>query len=264
MYRELLHIYGPIYIHSFGVMIALGILMFIWLIQRDPRFNTLFTIDQFHSVLSYGILAGVVGGRILYVISSWDTITYPLEIFEIWRGGFSIFGSILGVVIMLPIYLRMHHIPILPFFDLTAVYAPVIQAFARIGCLLAGCCYGKPTSLPWAVVFRDPASPAPCFVPLHPTQIYSSLFSLGNFLLMYFVLRYYFKKPGQLLGAYFVMVSFDRFFIDFWRADRIYLDAAWSSALSMHQWIGIGIFIAGWCMIGISSYYYQSENKPTL
>lgn len=259
MYRELLHIHGDIYIHSFGVMIALGLLVFVWLTQRDPRFKALLTQDQFHSILSYAILAGIVGGRILYVISSWDIIEHPLEVFEIWHGGFSILGSIFGIIVILPWYLRKHNIPILPFFDLAAMYAPIIQAIARIGCFLAGCCYGKPSNLPWAVVFVDPASPAACGVPLHPTQLYSSLFSLLNFFLLYFVLQRYLKKPGQLFGAYFILAGFDRFIIDFWRADRIYFDASWSSALSMHQWIAIGLMIMGWSLIGISSYRYRTE-----
>lgn len=264
MYRELLHVYGPIYIHSFGVMIALGLLVFIWMMQRHPRFKTLITIEQFHTTLSYAILAGVVGGRILYVISSWDVLESPLEVFELWRGGFSILGSILGIVLILPWYLRSRNIPVLPFFDLAALHAPIIQAIARIGCFLAGCCYGHPSNLPWAIVFVDPNSPATCGVPLHPTQLYNSLFSFCNFLLLYFVLQRYLKKPGQLLGAYFVLASCDRFVIDFWRADRIYFDASWTSALSMHQWVAIGLFVMGWCIIGISSYRYQTGNKPIL
>lgn len=259
MYRELLHIYGDIHIHSFGVMIALGLLVFMLLMQQHPRFKTMLTNDQFHSILSYAILAGVAGGRVLYVISSWDLIEYPLEVFELWRGGFSILGAILGIVLIMPLYLRKLHIPVLPFFDLTALYAPIIQAIARIGCFLAGCCYGCPTDLPWGVIFVDPASPATCFVPLHPTQLYSSLLSFLNFLLMYFVLQYRFTKPGQLFGMYFILASFDRFIIDFWRADRIYCASSWSSALSMHQWIAIGLFLAGCCMVIAS---YRSPAKP--
>lgn len=264
MHRELLHIYGPFYIHSFGVMIALGLIVFMWLMQRHPLFKSIITNDEFHSVLSYAILAGVIGGRILYAISSWDLMDSPWEIFELWRGGFSILGAIIGIVLVMPLYLRKHHIPILPLFDLAALHAPIIQAIARLGCFFAGCCYGKPSNVPWAVTFMDPQSPAPCFVPLHPTQLYNALFSLGNFLLMYFVLQYYFKKPGQLLGAYFILAGCDRFIIDFWRADQIYFDAPWSSALSMHQWIAIGLIVIGWSIIGISSYRYQTGNKPTL
>lgn len=264
MHRELFHIYGSLYVQSFGVMIALGVLLFIWLMQRHPRFKSILTTDQFHTILSYAILAGIVGGRLLYVISSWDSIEYPLEIFEIWNGGFSILGSIFGVVLILPWYLRKHNIPVVPFFDLAAIHAPIIQAVARIGCFLAGCCYGKPSTMPWAVTFPSSSNIPICSVPLHPTQLYSSLFSLVNFLLLYFVLQRYLTKPGQLLGAYFVLTSFDRFIIDFWRADRIYLSASWSSALSMHQWIAVGLFVFGWCIIGISSYRSQSGNKPVL
>jgi phosphatidylglycerol---prolipoprotein diacylglyceryl transferase len=261
MYREIAHIYGPISIHSFGVMIAVGIFAFILLMQRHPRFKTLLTIDQFHTTLCYGIIAGVVGGRLLYTVSSWDLMESPFEIFEIWHGGFSIMGAILGIVLILPWYLHNEHIPVLPFFDLAALNAPIIQAFARIGCFLAGCCYGMPSALPWAVTFTDPSSPAPCFVPLHPTQLYSSLAAFSYFLLMYYILQYKLTKPGQLLGAYFIFAGFDRFFIDFWRADRIYLSASWSTVLSMHQWISIGICALGFCIIGISSYYFSSNRK---
>lgn len=261
MYREIAHIYGPISIHSFGVMIAIGILAFILLMQRHPRFKTLLTIDQFHSILCYGIIAGVVGGRLLYTISSWDIMESPLEIFEIWHGGFSIMGAILGIVIILPWYLSKEHIPVLPFFDLAAMHAPIIQAFARIGCFLAGCCYGMPSTLPWAVTFTDVSSPAPCFIALHPTQIYSSLTAFFYFLLMYYALQYKLTKPGQLLGAYFIVAGFDRFFIDFWRADRIYFSAPWSTSLSMHQWISLGVCAFGLSIIGMSAYYFSANRK---
>lgn len=263
MYRELVHIYGPISIHSFGVMIAVGILAFIWLMQNHPRFKTLLTVDQFHSILCYGIIAGVIGGRLLYAASSWDIMESPFEIFEIWHGGFSILGSIAGIVLVMPWCLRKEHIPVLPFFDLAALHAPIIQAFARIGCFLAGCCYGLPSTLPWAVVFTDASCPAPCNIPLHPTQLYSSLAAFGYFLLMYYVLQYALTKPGQLLGAYFMLAGFDRFFIDFWRADRIYLSATWSDALSMHQWIAIGLFVFGFCIIGMSEYYFTPTHKSS-
>lgn len=264
MYREILHIYGPIYIHSFGVMIALGILVFMWLMQRHPRFETIITKDQFHMVLMYAVLAGVLGGRLLYLVSSWDSVESPLAALELWRGGFSILGSILAIVTIMPWYLRLQNIPIVPLFDLAAVHAPIIQSIARIGCFLAGCCYGKPTTMPWAVTFVDPYAPATCLVPLHPTQLYNVLFSFGNFLLMYFVLQRYLKKPGELLGAYFILASCDRFVVDFWRDDRIFFDAPWSTALSMHQWIALGLFILGWCVIGISSYIYRPQSTQGL
>lgn len=264
MYREIAHIYGPISIHSFGVMIALGLAVFLYFIQKDPRLTRIIPLHQFYDVLSYATLIGILGGRLLYVISDWHNFDNFFEIFALWHGGFSVLGSIIAIVTLVPWYLRAHHIPILPLLDLAALYAPLIQAVARFGCLFAGCCYGKPTSLPWAITFTDTESAALCFTPLHPTQIYSALFSFVNFLFLYFVVQKYLKKPGQLLSAYIILASLDRFIVDFFRGDQVFFESTVSNVLSLYQWYALGIASIGIAGIIYSSYAHNTRMDDTL
>lgn len=208
---------GPLTIQSYGVSIVAGLLLFTWLLLRHPNRAAIITQEQLLNVISLAAIVGIVGGHILYVLaepelSLWD-ILLP------WRG-LAILGSVIGVFAFLLIYLPLAKIPMLPFMDLCAIHAPLLQAFGRIGCFLAGCCYGIPTNLPWAIVYTNPATYAPLCIALHPSQLYSAALLFGVFLLMYFVLQYKFKQPGQLVCWYFILIGLERFVSDFFRAEH--------------------------------------------
>ena len=98
--------------------------------------------------------------------------------------------------------------------------------------------------MPWGVRYADAKSSAPLHVPLHPTQLYSSATLFLIFLLLYFVLQRYLRRPGQLVSAYLVLMSIERFAVDFWRGDRA-LSPIFPSVISFDQLLAIGIFCAG-------------------
>ena len=142
---------------------------------------------------------------------------------DFWRGGFTSFGSVIAIPLAAVAYLRLRRAPVLPYLDLMALGAPLLQLSIRASCLLAGCCFGKPTDLPWAVTFTDPASVAYYFypnVPLHPTQVYSMLHAV---LLFIFINLYYFKKksrvPGEVVLVMLLGYLIPRGIIEIWRAD---------------------------------------------
>lgn len=241
MYKELLHIYGPISIYSYGLCIALGLYIAILLAPRHPLFKKLRVEPHFMSIIIVSIVSGLLGGRTLYMLTEPDGSFNPIIFFSYWNGGFSILGCVLSICLILPLWLRQCHIPVLPFLDLVAIHAPLIQSISRIGCLCAGCCYGIPTNVIWAITYHDPDSIAPLHVCLHPTQLYSSALLFIIFCLMYGVFQYHFKKPGQLLALYLACSSGERFVVDFWRADRIFFDIDTAHLLSVNQWIALGI-----------------------
>ena len=142
-----------------------------------------------------------------------------LKYFFPWIGGLIVLGSILGVLITVPFYLRRHKVAVLPFFDVMAVYAPLLQSIARIGCFSAGCCYGLPSTAHWAVTFTNAHSIAPTNIPLHPTQLYISIMSLVMFLIMLALERKCHHRPGLLLSIYLLLENSTRFTVDFlaWR-----------------------------------------------
>jgi len=240
MGKELLHIWGPFSIQSYGLFIVLGVTTATWLFMRNPKRKSILTPDQFSKVITFAIFVAIVGGRLLYIVEESSSIKSFWDIFKVWEGGLSSLGSIASILVCVPIYLRALKIPIIRFFDLAAIYAPLVEVSARIGCFFAGCCYGIETSLPWAIVYTDPSVGAPLHKAIHPTQLYSSFAALLTFIVMRFIFWKKLQKPGQLLAAYLMLTSISRFSIDFLRGDRTFF--AYNgilSLLSTSQWISL-------------------------
>lgn len=261
--HTLLHIYGPFSIHSYGLAIAIGLLVFTYLMKRDPRFTKLHLNNKFISILLLAAAAAMLGGRIVFLMNQPEFYTNPLDIIAFWQPGFSILGSVLAVLLIIPFYLRRINVPIIPFLDLTAIYAPLLQSISRVGCLFAGCCFGIETTKPWAVVYTDADAAAPLNVCLHPTQIYSAILLLITFALMYFILQHIFKKPGQLICLYLMLTSTERFFVDFWRGDRLILpDSLY--ALSTYQYMAAAIILGASIVFAWTITLLRPSNKSTL
>jgi len=223
MYPRVLHLYGPIWINSYGIMIAIGFLLFAFFTYRYPLRKKIIETNDFFDVLFIGLLSGILGGRLLFVIENFDAFESNFfEIFYPWIGGFSLLGTIISIMIVIPVYLKWRKINILPFLDLISIYAPLLQAISRIGCFLAGCCYGKMVSnnLLWSVVYTNPESLAPLNIPLHPTQLYSTVASFSIFLILRFGITKKAKNVGQIAFFYLMLESSSRFIVDFWRGDR--------------------------------------------
>ncbi len=243
MRHTLFHLYGPFAVHSYGLMIALGLLIFIYLMQRDSRFAKLNLEPYFTQILMVGIVAALFGGRILFAISHPELVTSLYDFFAFWQGGFSILGAIIACLFILPFYCASLGVSFIGVLDLAAIYAPLLQSVSRIGCFLAGCCYGAPTTISWGVTYTDIESAAPLYVCVHPTQLYSSIQLMLIFTLMYFVLRKLLKKPGQLVCAFVILTSTERFITDFWRGDQIET-SLFASSFSFYQIIALSMITA--------------------
>lgn len=254
MYRELAHIYGPFSINTFGLFIALGLIVFTILVLHDKRARSLVSTEQFLNIFSIGFIAAIAGGRILYVLTAWNTLETFWDSFAVWRGGFSVLGSLLGILAVIPWYLSTKNIPILPFLDLVATYIPLAQSIARWGCFFAGCCYGLPTSSALGIVCPEPLDERLHGLKLYPTQLFSSALLFVIFLILYFIIKPRTTKPGQLTCAYLLLMSIERFTVDFWRADREFIGV--SSTLSVAQLIAIAIALGSLCgLIFITDFF---------
>lgn len=231
------------YANCYGIAIAVGIITFAYFVNQDPRRANILSSDQLNSLILWGTLIGILGARLLWVTSNWPMPFH--EIFELWEGGFAVLGSIIGILLFLPFYLKKHQIPVFPLLDLAAIYTPLLQSIARVGCFLAGCCYGMPTNLDWGVIYTHPDVAVPMelrYIPIHPTQLYSAILLFVIFLLIHNIFSKYFTKPGQLITVYLMLSSTERFLVDFWRADQEFFDAKYLQILSFHQWIALAIF----------------------
>jgi len=240
MCPRIFHIYGPLWVNGYGLMIAVGFLFFSFFAYSHPWRKKNVSSEDFLSFLFFGFLSAVVGGRLLYVIyEPPKTLNQLIEVFSPWVGGFSLFGSIIAVLICVPIFLRVKRIKILRFFDVIALYTPLMLTFSRIGCFLAGCCHGAvaKNSACWTVKFTDPHSLAPLNTPLYPTQLYSSLASFIIFMILLVVEKKAKKLPGTIIMLFLMLESVSRFAIDFFRGDR---EVGFITSM---QWIVVAVFV---------------------
>ncbi len=243
---EVLHIYGPISIQWYGFMIFMGIMIFSGLVVRDPLRAALVSTDDLFAIMARGIIIGIIGGRALFLVTNASAVTSPVDVVAIWDGGFSLLGSVAGIVLLLPAYMRRKGVESIALCDLMVVYAPLMIAISRLGCLGAGCCYGVATTMPWGITYTAPECAAPTHCALHPTQIYSCILLCILFFFMRYVLRPSCMVPGQLTALFIVLASCERFFVDFWRGDREFLSSVSGVAntFSIHQYVALALVAA--------------------
>ncbi|NDV28010.1 prolipoprotein diacylglyceryl transferase [Desulfovibrio sp. JC010] len=237
---------GSVNIYAYSVFLTAGCLLGMGWAMRAAR---LWELDYKLAPLT-GIIAvvcGVIGARALYVgLYPKEFTDNLLSVFYIWQGGlvFSgavIFGSLAGLL-----YLRSKKQPLLDWLDCFAPGIALGISVGRLGCFFAGCCYGKPTDLPWAVTFKNTASLAPLFQPLHPTQLYHSLSGLIIFLILLAVGNKL-QTEGRITGLFLVLFSVSRFIIEFFRADY----RGELGPLSMTQFITLVFFSIGIYLLSI-------------
>jgi phosphatidylglycerol---prolipoprotein diacylglyceryl transferase len=252
MYRELIHLWGPFSINSFGLCIALGLALVLALLHRNSIRRQHVTDDQIFQIIVTGIIAAFVGGRLLYLLEMMGHgANYKITLNMVLNGGFSILGSIIACITALIIYCLRHKIPIALVFDLLSLYAPLVQAFGRIGCFMAGCCHGIACSSWYAITYADPQSFAPLHTPLHPTQLYSAAAFFIIFVLLHSLRRTYTLKEGQLFAAYLFLASIERCSIDFLRAGRTPV----LGILSLHQVIALVLACIAVCIYILVALY---------
>lgn len=214
---------GWLTIHWYGVMVALAFLAGLWTASRRGLRDGI-PPEKIIDLGPWLILGGILGARVLYVISYWKDqfAGKPLgEIFMVWHGGLVFYGGLVGASLAGIHYLRRKKLPLWKVADVVAPSIALGYVFGRIGCLLNGCCYGRYCALPWAIRFPEghethlAGSPA---TPVHPTQIYESLLNLGLYAALAWLYRRK-KFDGQVFGAYLVGYAVLRSFVEMFRGD---------------------------------------------
>ena len=209
---------GPVTIYTYGAFIALGAILGLAYMagQGKKRFGT--SYDQTNSLFIYIVLAAYLGGKAFFFFE--DPAYYAAHLAKLFGGnGFVFFGSLLFAIPAMLWFFKKHGIPALPMLDVMAIVACMVHGFGRLGCFIAGCCYGKPTDGVFGVVFSNPACLAkPLGTPLHPTQLYESgfIFSLMAFLAW---LKKRKQFDGQLFLTYLIVYSAGRGLLETLRGD---------------------------------------------
>jgi phosphatidylglycerol---prolipoprotein diacylglyceryl transferase len=248
MHPILFHV-GPLTIYSYGVLVAAGVLIGLWYARRQAPHAGL-NPDLVWNLGIYMILVALLLAKVWLVVASWDYyIAHPAEIFSLqtFQSGGTFYGGILGAVLTIILYTHFQKMPLLPVLDTIGAAVPLGHVVGRLGCFAAGCCYGKPTSLPWSVTFTNEAAEriagTPLGVHLHPTQLYEAAVEMLNFIFLVWLGRRQTFK-GQIIGTYFLLYGFERGTIEFFRGDpgRTML---FHGAISLMQIVSVGLILAG-------------------
>ncbi len=207
---------GPITIYTYGVMVALGIffgsLILVKLAEKEGIKKEDITDTAFWSVV-----AGLIGARLFFFLYNPEYAKPLYRIFFIWEGGLVWYGGVIFGGLTALYFIKKRKIPLWKFADIVSIALSVGLGFGRIGCTMAGCCYGKVCHAPFALIFTNPHSAAPLGIPLYPTQPISSA---ANFLIAGILYLIYKRRkfPGEVFGFYLILYGVFRFLIEFWRA----------------------------------------------
>ena len=215
---------GPLTIYSYGVMLAAAYLLGLQLAisrSRKAGLDAARVLD----LGVYVVIAALVGAKLLLLLVNFNYFrNNPNEIMVLVRSGGVFYGGLITATLVAFWYIRRHG---LPFWTTCDMFAPGIalgHVIGRLGCLMAGCCYGRPTSVPWAITFTDPFAQSnvgtPLNVPLHPTQVYEAGAELLILILLLVTERKGRTYPGRTFWAYMLFYAISRFIIEFYRADE--------------------------------------------
>ena len=239
MKNELLTI-GPFTMYGYGLMVAMGLLAAYITAEYRARKLHLQYEHVFYLVV-WCVIGGYASSKLLFWITEWRTIIHdPGFLLRTIGDGFVVYGGIIGGILTGYIYCRVKKLVFLQYFDLIAPSLALAQGFGRIGCFLAGCCYGKETTSLLSVTFHT-SDFAPNGVALIPTQIYSSILDFLHFILLLIIAKHK-KTDGQVAACYLVFYSAGRFVLEFFRGD---VERGNVGILSTSQFIGIFTFLAG-------------------
>lgn len=241
MHSEIVTI-GGFTIHSFGVMIAIGILAAYYTCTRRAKSMNI-DIEGIDTIALVILSGGVLGAKGLYWMTQINQIISNPRLLLDFTNGFVLYGGIIGGVLAGLCYSRIKGLSFPVYSDLVIPSVALAQGFGRIGCFFAGCCYGQVTSSRFGIQFPAGVA-APAGVKLLPTQLISS----GLDFLLFLILVMYAKRKkadGQVTALYMVLYSGGRFILEYFRGD---MERGSIGQLSTSQFIAVFIFIVG-CMI---------------
>jgi len=262
---------GPLMIHTYGVMMALGFLAGLgnWiLLGRREGHSAQFCTD----LMFWVIVSGIVGARTAYVLENWAVYAAdPLSVIRVDQGGLIFYGGFVAAAASVVVFGRRHKVPLANLFDFVVTSVPLSHALGRVGCFLNGCCFGSCTtaaphvqfpqhSIPWYSQLRSGVidTHAAWSKPVHPVQLYEAAFNI----LVYGAVVWLFRRklrPGMVSGVYLVLYAIGRFSLEFMRGDRG--DRLAVQQLSIGQFVSLIVLLAGLVILAVLKYIHHKERK---
>jgi len=237
---------GPLTLHTYGFLLAVAFLAGLFVVSSQAK-KAGMDAARLTDMAVWLLIAGLVGAKLLLVAVDWRFyFRNPRELLSIFQSGGVFYGGLLGGIAVAIFFVWRYKLPGWATADVLAPGVVIGQAIGRLGCFAAGCCFGKPASVPWAVTFTDVYAArqvgTPMDTPLHPTQIYESTACfLIFFLLLWLAPRKSFH--GQVVLTYAVLYSSFRFAVEFFRGDPD-RGSVFGGLLSTSQLIAILLVLA--------------------
>jgi phosphatidylglycerol:prolipoprotein diacylglycerol transferase len=250
---------GPLTLHSYGVLLALAFLAGLWVVSRQAKKAGL-DATVVTDMAVYVLIGGLIGAKLLLLLVEWPY--YSKHLGEIWgllQSGGVFYGGLLGAFPVAWWYARRHKLEGWKTADVLAPGVAIGQAIGRLGCFAAGCCYGRPADVPWAVTFHDVYATrqvgTPIDTPLHPTQLYESAATLAIFVFLKWLSGRK-RFDGQVTLSYVFLYAAARFTIEFFRGDA-------SRGMVLGGWLSTSQFIAILMVLAVLFLYpYVLRKEP--
>ncbi len=258
---------GPVQVHWYGLMyLASFLLVALYLRWRIQRYQLPWSGQMVDDILTYGVLGVILGGRLGFVL--FYQLNYylhaPSEIFQLWRGGMSFHGGLLGVIIAMMIYTKVQKKSFLDLADFIVPSVPIGLGLGRLGNFINGELWGRVASAdtPWAMVFPQ----ARDGLARHPSQLYQLLI---EGLLLFIILAWYAKTPrktGRVAAVFLMLYGCGRIFTEFFREPDYFL--GFKMGYTMGQWLSLPLIIFGallWWYAGKATPVKQeAETSPAI
>ncbi|BBE52075.1 Prolipoprotein diacylglyceryl transferase [Ferriphaselus amnicola] len=239
---------GPLAVHWYGLMYLTGFACFLWLGRKRlrtlnrPGWDEKFLDD----LMFFGVLGVILGGRLGEVLfyNPGYYFSHPAKILAVWEGGMSFHGGFLGVLVAMAWFARSRKVQWLPLMDFVAPLVPLGLGAGRIGNFINGELWGRPTDVPWAMVF-----PTADTLPRHPSQLYE--FALEG-LALFSLLWIFSSKPrpvGAVSGLFLIGYGSFRFLAEFTRNPDDGIFGLMSLGISMGQWLSLPMVLVGIAMM---------------
>lgn len=252
---------GPLSVRWYGLMYLVGFVLFIVLGRRRAQAQMLtgWRPADVDDMLFFGVFGVILGGRLGYVLfyKPLYYAAHPLEIFEVWHGGMSFHGGFLGVLVALWFFARRRNKALLDVTDFVAPLCPLGLAAGRLGNFINGELVGRPTDVPWAMVF-----PQVDALPRHPSQLYE--FGLEG-VLLFIVLWIYASRHrprGAVSALFLIGYGTFRFIAEFAREPDNFLGVL-AGGFTMGQWLSMPMVVIGVLML-LWAYRRAQKDQPTL
>ena len=252
---------GPLSIHAYGLMIALGVVAGVWLAGKRLEASGAGTRDDMTNISMWAVAGGVIGARIYYIITDKsEPWREPGKWIKIWNGGLGIPGGLMLGVLVSVWAAKRRGVSVPMLLTAAAPAIPLSQSIGRWGNWWNQELFGRPTTLPWGLEIDDAHLPAgyASGTLFHPTFLYESLWNMGLCIVLLFIDKRVKLRPGRLMAVYVLGYSIGRFWVEGLRIDPANSGGGWR----LNQWMAVVFFLLAGGYLVLDSIRHRHDVVP--